>query len=470
MDELPSRQSPRPGIAARIGRFLLAWEVPLAAVVFFCGYAPVFTRTPERGDWLPCYVQAAQRMQAGELLQRSEAAAYMYPPAMAMVTVPLSHLPPRASVAAWYVVNVLALCVLFVSAWRLAGGPALTGLSWRWRIAFWLTLALAGRWLVSPLENKQFDIVIAAFVTAGGLWLARGRDWKGAAAIGVAVAMKCTPLLFLPYLWWRGKWRAGIMVLVTAVSINLLPDFLWPRQTGESYAIEWLQFTTHTLDQQMPGGWWSDPRLNQSLAGMFRRALGWTLPEGEVPSSAVEQTVRWAIYGTAAALLGITAWRFGRPFRAADAFSHQASVPSGGERRRTAVEAAVIMCLMLLLSPMSGKAHYVILLLPLMLSAREAAWGSRGSIILAVGLLVSGPLVSKGFVGREWGGLLLEWGIPTWHVLIALAGLWVMLGRAGESHRRALPHGFHHWPNAAHRLGAGAAGLPRRSRQWTGEL
>jgi hypothetical protein len=453
-----------------MGRFLLAWEVPLFATVFFCGYAPVFTRTPERGDWLPCYVQAAQRLQAGEMLQRSEGAAYMYPPAMAMMTVPLSSLPPRASAWAWYLVNVLALCVLFVSGWRLAGGPALARLSWRWRIAFWLTIALAARWLVSPLENKQYDIVIAALVTAGGLALARGRDWKGAAAIGVAVAMKCTPLLFLPYLWWRGKWAAGLMLLVTALSVNLLPDFLWPRQTGESYALEWLQFTTHTLDQQMPGGWWSDPRLNQSLAGMFRRGLGWTLMPGEVPSATVVEAVRWAIYGTASLLLAITAWRFGRPFRAADALSHQASVPSGRERQRTAIECAAVMCLMLLLSPMSGKAHYVILLLPLMLVARETAWGARGSILVALSLVATGPLAAKGVVGREWGGILLEWGVPTWHVLIAFAALWVMLGRAGESHRRASTHGHHHRPHAAHRLGAGAAGLSGRPRQRTGEL
>jgi len=433
MDDLPSRLSPRKGLAAQVARFFLRWEVPLVAATFLSVYGWVFVRNPARGDWLPCYVQAAQRLQAGELLQRSEANAYMYPPAMAMAAVPLSHLTPRASVAGWYLVNVIALGVLFVSAWRLVGGPAMTCLNWRWRTVFWLTLVLAGRWLVSPLENKQFDAVIAALVTLGGLYVARGRDWKGAAAIGAAAAMKCTPLLFLPYLCWRGKWAAGMVLIATVAAINLLPDFVWPRMTGESYLLEWLRFTTQTLDQQMPGGWWSDPRLNQSLAGMFRRALDWTLAAGEIPSPGIEQAVRWAIHGSAAALLGITAWRFGRPGRAADALSHRASMPSGAEQQRTALEAAAVMCLMLLLSPMSGKAHFVILLLPLMLVAREAVHGQRRLIVAAVSLFVTGPLVSKGIVGKDLGGLMLDWGVSTWHVLIALGAIWLLLGRSSRA-------------------------------------
>jgi hypothetical protein len=87
------------------------------------------------------------------------------------------------------------------------------------------------------------------------------------------------------------------------------------------------------------------------------------------------------------------------------------------------------MCLMLLLSPMSGKAHFVILLLPLMLAARAVADRQSGSLLVVAALLLSGPLVSKGVVGREWGGLLLDWGIATWHVLIALASIWWILGR-----------------------------------------
>ncbi|OYV81006.1 MAG: hypothetical protein B7Z73_18590, partial [Planctomycetia bacterium 21-64-5] len=88
------------------------------------------------------------------------------------------------------------------------------------------------------------------------------------------------------------------------------------------------------------------------------------------------------------------------------------------------IEAAALFCLMLLLSPMSSKAHYVVLVLPCFLVARAVVEGRLSGKVWLPPLLLLGPLTAKGVTGKPLGDLLLAWGLPTWCVLLLLAALW----------------------------------------------
>jgi hypothetical protein len=54
---------------------------------------------------------------------------------------------------------------------------------------------------------------------------------------------------------------------------------------------------------------------------------------------------------------------------------------------------------------------------------------------------MTGPLVAKGIVGKQGGDLLMMWGVPTWHILIALAGIWALLGRGSPTRESNELHG-----------------------------
>ncbi len=107
---------------------------------------------------------------------------------------------------------------------------------------------------------------------------------------------------------------------------------------------------------------------------------------------------------------------------------------------------------MLLLSPMSSKSHYVVLLLPSLLIARTIVERrSRPLRWLLIPLIVCGPLTTKGLIGKPLGDLTLIWGLPIWYVLISLAGIWMVLaavraaaaaepGRAPGASGSARPH------------------------------
>ncbi len=414
-----------------------------------------FMRKGERGEWQQCYVRAAQRLQAGERIHHAlEANAYAYPPVMAMLAAPLANLPPRASLVAWYLVNVVALSVAVVCAWRLIGGGSLAALARRQAAVFGLGLLLASRFLIAPLENQQSDAVICACLMAGCLSLARGHTMRAAALLGLAAGMKCTPLLFAPYLVWRGRFKAAAVLVFVAVALNRLPDWIWPQTAGVSYLGDWVGTFLLKVGRTAPGVWDSDLVLNQSLSALVNRYFqaGFPLSAADLPtahatlSEATVRGMRWLTYGISALLLAITAWRMGSPLKGLriqgsgfskarvdaarehgrDGPGHQA-FPSDWAEIRTGVEASSICCLMLLLSPMSSKAHYVVLLLPCLVMARAIVERRCDARWWLPPLLVLGPLTSKGVTGKPLGDVLLAWGFPTWFAVVLLLAMWGLL-------------------------------------------
>lgn len=405
----------------------------LAAVVFFIVMAWPFLRKQERGEWRTCFVRAAQRLQAREMIHYSEPNAYAYPPAMAMLAVPLANLPFQTSLVAWYLVNVAATVIAVVCAWRLVGGTPLSDLRGPPAAAYAIGIAVAARFLIAPLENQQFDAVIAACMLSGCLALWRGRQMLAAVLLGVAAAMKCTPLLFVPYLLWRGRVACAGTLLFTAVAMNRLPDVLWPRTDGNSYLGDWVATFLLKVGRTAPGVWESDLVLNQSLSGLFNRfwQAGLPLSPAALPDAhavLADDTVWWMrllVYGASVALLAVAAWHWGRPGRL------DGKAPAGAEPGfadwptvQTGIDAAVIACLMLLLSPMSSKSHYVVLVLPCLLLGRAVVDGRLNWRLWLPLLALLGPLSSKGVTGKPLGDLLLAWGFPTWFAIALLVAMW----------------------------------------------
>jgi hypothetical protein len=405
----------------------------LAAVAFFLAMFWPFMRKGEEGEWRRCFLRAANRLQARQIIHRpDEVNTYAYPPAMAMLAVPLAKLPFRWSLGVWYLVNAAAMVGTVTCAWRLAGGPGLNHLSRPWGQVFWLGLLLASRFLVAPLENQQFDVVITAVLFAGCLALWRGHDTLAGLALGIAAAMKCTPTLFAPYLIWRGKVRAAVAMVFAAVLLNIVPDYLWPRGDGSSYLGDWVGTFLIKVARTAPGVWDSDLILNQSLSGLVNRLVqsGIPLTLSQLPSaltalpSTTVVAIRLLTYGLSGALLFVTARSFGHPGKGAPVVRNASDVTIAWHDLQTGIEASALVCLMLLLSPMSSKSHYIVLVLPCLLLARAVVEGRCDWRVWLPPLAVFGPLTAKGLTGKALGDLMLAWGFPTWFALLLLVAMW----------------------------------------------
>ena len=150
--------------------------------------------------------------------------------------------------------------------------------------------------------------------------------------------------------------------------------------------------------------------------------------ENVAPAPVATLPLRVAVYGTGLLLVAVTAWLFRKPGRPAPTVPAPNDGPVPFDKLQTGVEAAAVVCLMLLLSPMSSKSHYVVTLLPSLLIARAIVERrSRWLPWLLVPLIACGPLSTKGLIGRSLGDLTLVWGLPVWFALTSLVGIWMVL-------------------------------------------
>jgi hypothetical protein len=184
--------------------------------------------------------------------------AYVYPPPLALLLVPLLALPDRAIAQIWYVVECLAL---LVTAWmlaRLLHGPGL--------LAF-LTVALL-LVLFQPIRRNlwlgQADVLTLAFVTlALGAFVAR-HDARAGLAVAGAVAIKPFVGFVVLYLIWKRAYRAAaIAVVLSAVFVGGSLLLLGPQTV---------------LDYIEGMSYWTSPQstaatVNQAASGMLIRAF-----------------------------------------------------------------------------------------------------------------------------------------------------------------------------------------------------
>jgi hypothetical protein len=90
---------------------------------------------------------------------------------------------------------------------------------------------------------------------------------------------------------------------------------------------------------------------------------------------------------------------------------------------------------MLLLSPMSSKAHFFLLLLPGVVMARFYLWERRDWILTLIFIIMFlyGTLTVKDLVGTYVGHAVLATGSVTWCTLLAMLGTWRVMLLSQES-------------------------------------
>lgn len=338
--------------------------------------APILCRKPS--NWATVYVPAADRLRSGGDVYEWKQPVYAYPPFGALVAVPFADLSPGAGRAAWLAVNVVAALA-----------------------AFGLGAACAAGFLLDVTANWQTDLVVAALLVSGCGLLVRERGLAAGVLFGLAAALKCTPLLFAPYLLCKRQWLGAAAVVAVAVSANYLPDVLYPPPDGVPRLERWAGCYLGTVARSDvdPGTWASEVGYNHSLAGVLNRWLtvdrietddrSGAVPRADRPTTAELKRLVWAAQAGLVLLAAVVMWR-------------RAAAPP------PAAEFGIVLTLMLLLSPMSSKPHFCTLLVPQLLLVR-LGWVRRDRLLIAltVAAAVLGLLSNKDAVGRQAYDILL---------------------------------------------------------------
>jgi hypothetical protein len=407
-------------------RRVLSYPYTLLGVIFLIALAfPVFLRQAQ--DWETVYVPAAARLSDGSDIYQAE---YVYPPINAWLALPFVDLPRLPTRALWYAINMTALSILVLGSWKLSGGGYLegsAGVPWREHGIFWLGLGCGISSCLDALTNQQTDLIVAALVIVGCLALVRERNLWAAVSFGVAAAIKCTPLLFAPYLAWKKQWMASALVFVVAVGANLIPDVTHPPEGSSTRLVTWARrYLLPMADRKHDYGTWAcGIGGNQSVAGLTQRWLTcdpiWENDSnliGEVSESRVSPvTLKAVSWGAMLSLLAVglaCSWKGSGQL---------------GTQSRVGIEFGMVLILMVLLSPHSSKPHFCTLFLPGFCVARAALSGPNRRLLTLLLIALACALASNCDLVGSWVYSWAKWhGSLAWCAGLLYAGsCWVLV-------------------------------------------
>ena len=397
------------------------WILPVFLLLFVVfGMANAYKRTRSE---LGLYVETGELMMAGGdiYLQEPGRPAFAYPPFCGLVTAPIALFPAKLQRGAWFLVMFGLLCVTGVLLARIRRVAAPWTRDWSPRrnaVFLALVAALSVRFVLSVLSNQSHDLIILAMLVAAiHASATEGRELRAGLWAGLAAAFKATPLLFLPVFLWQRRWKASAALVIAMTAATLLPDLLFPRRDGERAVAVWVErFAAKVSPGDAPAQtatWREWNELNQSLTGTITRL---TLPPPptagpDVTLLPVSRGTRKLLILAAQGLVGLLLVWATWPRKG-----------GAGALRRTG-EGAAVACAMLLLSPVSSKSHFSLLVLPVFFVILVLErWRDIGAAVCLAGIFLFGTFVGKGLLPRHLAAWILAVGSVTLTALFAYAG------------------------------------------------
>ncbi|MGX7824263.1 glycosyltransferase 87 family protein [Actinokineospora sp. 24-640] len=207
---------------------------------------------------------------------------FVYPPFAAILFTPLTLIPLEAIRHLWLVGNVALLGAVIAWCWRRLAGPAS-----HIPLIHVVALFTGALFLLDAVRVTvslgQVNLVLMA-VIVWDLLRNRGRKWQGV-GIGLAAAVKLTPLIFVVYLLVTRRYRAAAVAVGTLAATVAIGFTLMPAQSIRF----WLRGAFGEVSRINPIASGS----NHSLRGTVARLLG----EG-TPATAAWLTLALAAFAT----------------------------------------------------------------------------------------------------------------------------------------------------------------------------
>lgn len=404
------------GATPAAGYSVLAWIVVGLALVL---YYPQFS-TGYGGTAI--FLLAGDCMLQGERLSACSSG-FSYPPFFALFMVPLSILPLWAGKLGWYGVLIGAAYGSF----RICETLTLRAFDLTQKELAWVrlfTLVLSLKFVLAVFANQAYDVLVLFLLLVGLYGLSENKTLLGAFGLAAAAALKATPLLMLLYPLLHRKWKLFALGVGLCAALSLLPDVFFPQShPNAGHLRAWLvEFASGGLFGTRPAEGYSQffqgsNNLNQSLKTFVYRLVDpRDLPWGDFTAQAkVILYVVYLVYCLAALVIVLRSAKV------------QGTYLWG---------ASVVVISMLLLSPISSKSHFVVLLLPHMaivayLIRHREAW--RAVVPLLCASFALNTLTSKLFMGREVSNQMLVLGCITLGTLLLLAVVAVIVLRSRKA-------------------------------------
>ncbi len=317
----------------------------------------------------------SQVVQIADGVDIAERYNYPNPPIMAIVLFPLAKLPAvlercglphRAGLTTaallWFFLKIGFTLIVFRWVFDFTAERGRPFPAWA-QVA---TVLLSLRPIMSDLQHGNVNLFVL-FLTVGALAAyVRGRDFLAGLVLGLAVACKVTPALFLPYFLWKraGKALAGAAAgLLLFLWPGIVPDFVLGHEHNQRLVASWYSGMVRPFVLE---GRVTSEHNNQSLPGLVARlathspSFSTYVHDVYTPThfdNFVDLDTRqahWIVKGCMVLFALLVVWTCRTP------------LPSGGPRAgwRPAAEFGMVLLGMLLFSERTWKHHCVTLIVP----------------------------------------------------------------------------------------------------------
>jgi hypothetical protein len=193
-------------------------------------------KSPPDPDWRSFYAESRQVWEDHSISPATRMFGYL--PAAFFFLWPFTLSPPPLGLVAFVMLGALAA----VATWMLllrywfARGDLADGGAFVWPVL--LTVAHVQH----AQQANQFTTFVLLLCVAGLTLLMQRREAAGGFTLGLAVCVKVTPIVFLPYLLLRRQWRALLGMLLAIAVFDVVPSvaFFGPQGAVEEHR-KWLQ-------------------------------------------------------------------------------------------------------------------------------------------------------------------------------------------------------------------------------------
>ena len=354
-------------------------------------------------------------------------------PLMTLILRPFLALPPMVGASLWFFCKALfALASIGGVFWLLDRATSPGVFPWWGK-----TLAIALSWkpIAGDLTHGNVNLLILFLVVAMLIAAARGRSGWAGTVLGLAIACKLTPALFLFYFAWKRAWTTLSTSIISLLTFTLfVPAMFYGWSENLTYLHSWHR----QMIVPYAAGVVTSEHKNQSLPGLLQRMLmdepSFSDYEGErritLETHNIASWDRQTVQGIVLAAMAIFALLAVRFFQTG---------PSSAPPLASSAEFGVVLLGMLLFCERTWKHHGVTLLIPISVLSyvvsspqfsRRMRWYAGATLAVASLLMLStstGVYDSHLESSERLGKLAQVYGAYVWAFLVLLAGMFVVL-------------------------------------------
>jgi hypothetical protein len=207
------------------------------------------------------FTQAASLVWKGEnpyhqwiFVSKGSYALYFYSPLWATLLIPFSWLPSFVTHFLWLLANVYFVFRSGQLLSRFLNKVSITKQEWKWILG--LSALFSFRFLLYNFEMLQMTLFLLWGCLESLDLIQKKVTWKGAALLAFIVNIKILPIVFFPYLLYRGKWKAAALFLFFSFLFLVLPALLlgWEQNAflhGEWWKVINPSNTEHLVEKEL---------------------------------------------------------------------------------------------------------------------------------------------------------------------------------------------------------------------------